>query len=58
LGLNEYSKDKVLNIQLENIAKVANEFSNSDIVLKNIKELENLEKQLNNKVYSRKCYDK
>ncbi|AZA92384.1 putative DNA helicase [Chryseobacterium nakagawai] len=51
LGLNEYSKDKVLNIQLENIAKVANEFSNSDIVLKNIKELENLQKQLNNKVF-------
>ena len=49
LGLNEYSKDKVLNIQLENIAKVANEFSNSDIVLKNIKELENLQKQINNR---------
>lgn len=51
LGLNEYSKDKVLNIQLENITKIANEFSNSDIVLKNIKELENLQKQLNNQVY-------
>lgn len=51
LGLNEYSKDKVLNIQLENIAKIANEFSNSDIVLKNIKELENLQKQLNNQVF-------
>ena len=49
LGLNEYSKDKVLKIQLENITKVANEFSNSDIVLKNIKELENLEKQINNR---------
>lgn len=49
LGLNEYSKDKVLNIQLENITKVANEFSNSDIVLKNIKELENLQKQINNR---------
>lgn len=49
LGLNEYSKDKVLNILLENIAKIANEFSNSDIVLKNIKELENLQKQLNNR---------
>src|SRR5690606_22212400 len=33
LGLNEHSKDKVLNIQLENISKIANEFSNSDIVL-------------------------
>ncbi|MBS1750595.1 MAG: AAA family ATPase, partial [Bacteroidetes bacterium] len=51
LGLNEYSKDKVLNIQLENITKIANEFSNSDIVLKNIKELENLQKQLNNQVF-------
>jgi hypothetical protein len=50
LGLNEYSKDKVLNIQLENITKIANEFSNSDIVLKNIKELENLQRQLNNQV--------
>lgn len=49
LGLNEYSKDKVLKIQLENVTKVANEFSNSDIVLKNIKELENLEKQINNR---------
>ncbi|POS00654.1 superfamily I DNA and/or RNA helicase [Flavobacterium croceum DSM 17960] len=49
LGLNEYSKDKVLKIQLENITKIANEFSNSDIVLKNIKELENLQKQLNNR---------
>lgn len=49
LGLNEYSKDKVLKIQLENITKVANEFSNSDIVLKNIKELENLQKQINNR---------
>jgi hypothetical protein len=47
LGLNEYSKDKVLKIQLENITKIANEFSNSDIVLKNIKELENLQKQIN-----------
>ncbi|MFZ4861744.1 AAA domain-containing protein [Sphingobacterium sp. Mn56C] len=51
LGLNEYTKDKVLNIQLENIAKVANEFSNSDIVLKNINQLENIQKQLNNKVF-------
>jgi hypothetical protein len=49
LGLNEYSKDKVLNIHLENIVKVANEFSNSDIVLKNAKELENLQKQINNR---------
>ena len=49
LGLNEYSKDKVLKIQLENITKIANEFSNSDIVLKNIKELENLQKQINNR---------
>ena len=49
LGLNEYSKDKVLNIQLENITKVANEFSNSDIVLKSIKELENLQKQITNR---------
>ena len=47
LGLNEYSKEKVLKIQLENITKIANEFSNSDIVLKNIKELENLQKQIN-----------
>ncbi|WP_428224782.1 AAA domain-containing protein [Flavobacterium sp.] len=46
LELNEYSKDKVLNIQFENIIKIANEFSNSDIVLKNIKELENLKKQI------------
>lgn len=50
LALSEYSKDKVLNIQLENITKIANEFSNSDIVLKNIKELENLQRQLNNQV--------
>ena len=49
LGLNEYSKEKVLKIQLENITKIANEFSNSDIVLKNIKELENLQKQINNR---------
>jgi very-short-patch-repair endonuclease/superfamily I DNA and/or RNA helicase len=49
LGLNEYSKDKLLKIQLENIIKVANEFSNSDIVLNNIKELENLQKQINNR---------
>lgn len=47
LGLNENSKDKVLNINLEKIVKIANEFSNSDIILKNIKELENLQKQLN-----------
>lgn len=49
LGLNEYSKEKVLKIQLENFTKIANEFSNSDIVLKNIKELENLQKQINNR---------
>jgi very-short-patch-repair endonuclease len=49
LGLNEYSKEKVLNIQLDNITKIANEFSNSDIIIKNIKELENLQKQLNNR---------
>ncbi len=48
LELNQYSKNKVLKIQLENITKVANEFSNSDIVLKNIKELENLQKQISN----------
>lgn len=47
LGLNEYSKDKILNIQLENITKIANEFSNYDIVLKNIRELEKLQKQIN-----------
>ena len=48
LGLNEYSKDKLLKIELENITKVANEFSNSDIILKNLKELENLQTQINN----------
>jgi very-short-patch-repair endonuclease/superfamily I DNA and/or RNA helicase len=47
LGLNEFSKDKVLNIHLENIINIANEFSNSDIVLKNINELEKLQKDLN-----------
>lgn len=51
LGLNEYSKDKVLSIQLEYITNIANEFSNSDIVLKNIKKLENLQKQLNNSIF-------
>lgn len=49
LGLNEYSKDKVLKIKLEKIIEISSEFSNSDIVLKNIKELENLQKQINNR---------
>lgn len=48
LGLDEYSKEKILSIDFEKIVQVANEFSNSDIVLKNIKDLENLQKQLNN----------
>lgn len=51
LGLNEYSKEMVLNIKLENIIKIGNEFSNTDIVLKNIKELENLQKQLKYQVF-------
>lgn len=41
LGLTEYSKDKILKIQLDKIAEIANEFSNADIVLKNVKELDN-----------------
>lgn len=47
LGLTEYSKDKVLKIQLDKIREIASEFSTSDIVLKNIKELEQLQKQIN-----------
>ncbi|CAA7194636.1 AAA family ATPase [Chryseobacterium potabilaquae] len=47
LKLTEYSKDKILNIQLNKITEVANQFSNSDIVLKTNKELEQLQKQIN-----------
>lgn len=47
LGLTEYSKDKVLKIKLEKVIDIASEFSTSDIVLKNIKELEQLQKQIN-----------
>lgn len=50
LGLTEYSKDKVLKIQLDKIREIASEFSNSDIVLKNIKELEQLQKQINSRI--------
>ncbi len=50
LGLTEYSKDKVLKIQLDKIADIANEFSNADIVLKNVKELEQLQKQINSRI--------
>lgn len=47
LGLTEYSKDKVLKIQLEKITDITSKFSTSDIVLKNIKELDQLQKQIN-----------
>jgi very-short-patch-repair endonuclease len=50
LGLTEHSKDKVLKIQLEKITDITSKFSNSDIVLKNIKELEQLQKQINSHV--------
>src|SRR5690606_33398819 len=50
LGLTEYSKDKVLKIQLDKIIEIASEFSTSDIVLKNIKELEQLHKQINSRI--------
>lgn len=50
LGLTEYSKDKILKIQLDKIAEIANEFSNADIVLKNVKELEQLQKQINSHI--------
>src|SRR5690606_4096844 len=50
LGLTEYSKDKVLKIQLDKIIEIASEFSTSDIVLKNIKELEQLQKQINSRI--------
>lgn len=47
LGLTEHSKDKVLKIKLEKVIDIASEFSTSDIVLKNIKELEQLQKHIN-----------
>lgn len=47
LRLTEHSKDKVLKIKLEKVIDIASEFSTSDIVLKNIKELEQLQKQIN-----------
>lgn len=50
LGLTEYSKDEVLKIQLDKIADITNEFSNSDIVLKNIKGIEQLQKQINSRI--------
>jgi len=50
LGLTEFSKDKVLKIKLEKIREIASEFSTSDIVLKNIKELEQIQKQINSHI--------
>ena len=50
LGLTENSKDKILKIQLDKIGEIASEFSTSDIVLKNIKELEQLQKQINSRI--------
>lgn len=47
LGLTEDSKNNVLNIQLEPIANFVSKFSNSDIVLTNLKELEKLQKSIN-----------
>jgi very-short-patch-repair endonuclease len=46
LGLTEFSKDKILNIQLDSIVDTTSRFSNSDIVLRNIKDLEELQSQL------------
>src|SRR5690554_1271249 len=50
LRLTEHSKDKVLKIKLEKVIDIASEFSTSDIVLKNIKELEQLQKQINTRI--------
>lgn len=47
LGLTEYSKDKILKIQLNKIREIASLFSTSDIVINNIKDLEQLQKQIN-----------
>jgi len=47
LGLTEYSKDKILKIQLENIIEIAKQFSNSDIIHRSLKELEQLENKIN-----------
>lgn len=50
LGLTEYSKDKVLKIHLEKISSIGREFSSTDIVLKNIKDIEHIQSQINNNV--------
>lgn len=46
IGLTEYSKEKVLKIELDKIVLISSEFSSSDIVINNIKELEHLQNQL------------
>jgi len=46
LKLTEYSKDKVLNIQLEKIIETAVKFSNSNIIINNKRELDELQTKL------------
>lgn len=47
LGLTEFSKDKVLKINLDKIREIASEFSTSDIVLKNVRDIEQIQRQIN-----------
>lgn len=47
LGLTNSTKDNVLKINLDNIINIKNEFSASDIVIKNIIEIEQLLKRIN-----------
>ncbi|HBK83052.1 MAG TPA: hypothetical protein DDZ41_05565, partial [Flavobacterium sp.] len=50
LNLSENSKNKVLKIQLDKIVEVASKYSNNDIVLKNIKEIEQLQNLLKKRI--------
>jgi signal recognition particle GTPase len=52
LSLSDSSKNKVLNIQLDKVIDIVSKFSNDDIVLKNIKDIEQLKNQLKKRISS------